>query len=115
MNFNLKGKAETSGYPHYCTNDYLKEKYIAEYFDKEGIQLYKEKIVENPGARADFKRKLNSLWGFFALNCDKTMFKILKSLGGTLTGYVVESLNSLTQVYLPYRCSNKFCWCSRPP
>ncbi len=77
VNFNLKGKAETSGYPHYCTNDILKEKYIAEYLDKEGIQLDKEKIEENAGARADFKRKLNSLWGYFALNSDKTMFKIL--------------------------------------
>ena len=80
MNFNLKGKAETSGYPDYCTTDDLKDKYVQEYFDEEGIKLEKDKIEKNPGARADFKIKLNSLWGFFALNCDKTLFKILYNI-----------------------------------
>ena len=80
VNFNLKGKAETSGYPDYCTTDDLKDKYVQEYFDEEGIKLEKDKIEKNPGARADFKIKLNSLWGFFALNCDKTLFKILYNI-----------------------------------
>ena len=77
VNSNLKGKVEASGYPNHCKNEEDKGKFIKEYFEHEGIILDRENIKINAGARAGFKEKLNSLWGFFALNSDKTLFKII--------------------------------------
>lgn len=42
-----------------------------------GIKLDISKIEKNPGRRQVAKLKANSLWGYFALNTNKTMFKII--------------------------------------
>jgi hypothetical protein len=39
--------------------------------------LEKNKIEKNPGRRQVAKLKANSLWGYFALNTNKVMFKII--------------------------------------
>ena len=59
----LKIKQEASGYPKGCETEEQKQVYVNEYYEHEGIQLEKEKIVRNPGLRALAKLMLNSFWG----------------------------------------------------
>ena len=59
----LRTKQEASGYPDWCITDVDKQKYIDEYFEKEGIQLRDEMIIKNPGRRSTAKLILNSFWG----------------------------------------------------
>lgn len=42
-----------------------------------GVRLRKDKIKKNPGLRSVAKLILNTLWGYFALNTNKTQFKII--------------------------------------
>ena len=77
VNFNLKGKAEASGFPAACTTDQQKDQFIEEFLEKEGVKLDKDNIIFDSGQRTDRKDKLNCLWGFFGLNPEKTFFKIL--------------------------------------
>ena len=59
VNTFLKFKQEASGWPEWCDNDEKKTKYIADYFQNEGIQLDWEAIKKNPGLRALAKLCLN--------------------------------------------------------
>ena len=59
VNTFLKFKQEASGWPEWCDNDEKKRKYIADYFQNEGIQLDWEAIKKNPGLRALAKLCLN--------------------------------------------------------
>ena len=74
INKGLKEKQEASGFPTDCTDP---DAYIREYFDREGVLLDKEKIEKNPGRRQVAKDGLNTLWGYFALNTNKSQFKII--------------------------------------
>ncbi|XP_023017938.1 uncharacterized protein [Leptinotarsa decemlineata] len=60
MNKFVKIKQQASGWPKNCTE---KDKYIEEFFIKEGIELDRSDIVENPGLRSLAKLMLNSFWG----------------------------------------------------
>ncbi|XP_054257051.1 uncharacterized protein LOC128982036 [Macrosteles quadrilineatus] len=85
----LKMKQEASGYPGWCETDEDKNKYIDDYFKKEGVQLEKDKIVKNGGLRSLAKLMLNSFWGKFGqrenqtkatiVRDPKTLFKMLTS------------------------------------
>ena len=63
VNLFLKFKQESSGYPQSVTSETDKAEYIAEYLDKEGIQLDPENIRHNPGLHTVSKNSLNSFWG----------------------------------------------------
>lgn len=65
VNFFLKEKQEASGYPAGCVTEEQKNKYIADYFEKEGIQLAKDKIKWDPVRRTCAKIALNSIWVIF--------------------------------------------------
>lgn len=52
-------KQENSGWPSWCVNDTGKQKYIKDYFEKEGILLNHNKIEKNPGLRSLAKLMLN--------------------------------------------------------
>lgn len=58
----LKIKQEYSGIPEDVSDI---DKYIKEYFQKEGVQLDKSKILKNPSLRQFAKLCLNSFWGKF--------------------------------------------------
>ncbi|XP_054283566.1 uncharacterized protein LOC129000629 [Macrosteles quadrilineatus] len=85
----LKMKQEASGFPGWCETDEDKNKYIDDYFKKEGVQLEKDKIVKNGGLRSLAKLMLNSFWGKFGqrenqtkatiVRDPKTLFKMLTS------------------------------------
>ena len=59
VNFNLKGKTEASGFPADCPSDILKDEFIKEFENKEGVKLDKANIAKNPGVRNEKKAKLN--------------------------------------------------------
>jgi len=65
INTFLQMKQEASGWPSWCKTEDDKQRYIDNYFEKEGIRLDYEKIVKNPGLRALAKLMLNSFWGKF--------------------------------------------------
>lgn len=79
VNLFLKGKQESSGYPNWVKNDDDKNKFIKEFFEKEGILLEKNNIEYNSGKRFVYKLALNSFWGRFGLNANKTQYKVLKN------------------------------------
>ncbi|XP_070546210.1 uncharacterized protein [Ptychodera flava] len=66
INTFLKLKQESSGWPSWCQTEDDQDRYIREYYDREGILLDKTKIHRNPGQRALAKLMLNSMWGKFA-------------------------------------------------
>ena len=59
----LKRKQEASGWPGWCQTDKEKERYFQECKDKEGIELDRDAIEYNAGARTVWKQILNNLWG----------------------------------------------------
>lgn len=59
----LKLKQEASGWPEYCIDEESKAMYIAEFAEKEGIQLDPLNIEVNPSKRNLAKLCANSLWG----------------------------------------------------
>ena len=75
----LKMKAEASGYPPGITTDLLKEKYINDYLLVEGILLDKENIKYNEGMRAIAKLMLNSFWGRFGMQTNKSQYKFIRN------------------------------------
>ena len=77
VNTNLRNKQMASGWPDHVKTEEQKNAYIDNYFKNEGILLDKSKIKKNSGMREIAKLILNSLWGYFALNSNKTKFKIL--------------------------------------
>ena len=77
VNAILKEKVHATGFPDNCITDEQKDAFIQSYYDREGIILEKDKMIKNPGKREIEKLKLNSLWGFFALNSNKAQFKII--------------------------------------
>nr|XP_055068853.1 uncharacterized protein LOC129450248 [Misgurnus anguillicaudatus] len=63
----LQYKQEASGYPAHVVTEQDKQAYIADYFEKEGIQMNPDKISLNPARRSINKLLLNSLWGRFSM------------------------------------------------
>ena len=72
INLWLKLKQQAEGYPSYCKTEEDKPRYIDEYEQKEGIRMDPECIVRNEGMRSLAKLMLNSHWGKFGQNPNKT-------------------------------------------
>ena len=51
INHFLKIKVESSGWPKWCKTAEDKEKYIQDFYEKEGVLLDKDKIHNNPPLR----------------------------------------------------------------
>jgi hypothetical protein len=75
----LKLKQESSGYKAWVQTEDNKDKYTEEYRRAEGIVLDKASIFKNAGQRTLAKLKLNSMWGNFAQNSNKTQTTIVDS------------------------------------
>lgn len=67
----LKIKTEASGFPSWCKTPSDKEKFIQNFYEKEGVLLEPENIEKNPGLRSLSKICLNSIWGKFGERSDK--------------------------------------------
>ncbi|XP_018576210.1 uncharacterized protein LOC108914802 [Anoplophora glabripennis] len=59
----LKLKQQASGLPTDCNSDEKKEKYIKDYFEREGVRLEPKEIEFNPGLRQVGKSVITSFWG----------------------------------------------------
>ena len=68
----LKFKQEASGYPNWCMTEELKKQYVADYQCHEGFCLSAARIVKIDGLRSLCKIMLNSHWGKFGQNPNKS-------------------------------------------
>ena len=72
VNMFLKLKQESSGFPSWVPSEDDKDRYIVDYRRSEGIPLDKASISKISGKRTLAKLKLNSMWGKWAQNQNKT-------------------------------------------
>ena len=79
VNTFLKLKQEASGWPAHCLTQESKKEYINNYLEHEGITLDADKIEKNPGLRTLSKLCLNSFWGRFGMNENKTQTVFYRS------------------------------------
>jgi len=80
VNMFLKLKQESSGYPSWVQSEADKDKYIEDYRGAEGIALDNASISKNAGQRTLVKLKLNSMWGKWAQNQNKTQTTLVTSV-----------------------------------
>ena len=66
INLWLRYKQEADGWPSWVNTEEDKDKYIADFKEREGIELRKDHIKKNPGLRFIAKLFLNTLWGKLA-------------------------------------------------
>ena len=88
INTFLKLKLESSGYPQNVTSETVRQEYIDNFLNHEGILLDKDCIHKNPGLRSLSKLTLTSFYGKLGqrTNMKKTMFvKDIKTLIQVLT------------------------------
>ena len=71
----LKLKEEASGYPEHCTTGHLQREHVRRWNERENIVLHHANIRKNPGQRALAKLMLNSMWGKFGQQTNKTQVK----------------------------------------
>jgi hypothetical protein len=98
----LKMKTEASGFPSHVTTEEQKRIYISNYELNEGVQLDIDNINTNAGMKAISKLFLNSLWGRFGLNSNKTQHKLITEISELYDlflddQYVVKDLNFLNE------------------
>ena len=79
VNCMLKIKQEASGFPSWVQSEEAKDRYVVDYYDKEGIQLDKTNIKPNSGLKALSKLLLNSQWGRYAMQTLKTVCKFVST------------------------------------
>ena len=96
VNTMLKIKQEASGYPTWVQNDTDADKYISNYYTKEGIQLDKSKIVINSGLKALSKFFLKSQWGRYAMQTLKTVSKFVKNIKNCPKFVIINNLKLKT-------------------
>ncbi len=75
----LKVKTESSGLPAGVTTETEVARYIEDFYEREGIRLETDKIVENPGLRSLAKLCLNSLWGHLGMKKNKSKTEYVNS------------------------------------
>ena len=75
----LKLKQESSGFPSWVQSDDDKDRYIEDYRHAEGIALEKAPFSKTFGQRNLAKLKLNSTWGKWARNQNKTQTTTVES------------------------------------
>jgi len=57
-----------------------KKRHVQNFYNLEGILLNEENIKYNPGIRSVMKLILNSLWGKFGMQTNKTQVKFIYKL-----------------------------------
>ena len=102
VNTFLKMKQEASGWPEWVGDDQDKrDQYVQEYLAKEGVQLEPENIQKNPGRRSLAKMMLNSFWGKYGQQGNKSQVE-----GISEPSRLHELLNDDTQIVQTLRVMN---------
>ena len=81
----LKLKQEASGYSSSCTTEEAKDRYIREYFEREGILLEEDNIVPNTALKSFAKSTLCVLWGKISERSCLKQTEIIKNREDLLT------------------------------
>ena len=77
VNTFLKLNQEANGWPMEVGEDPEKRsEYVANYLRHEGVELYANNIAKNPGKRSTAKMMLNSFWGKFGQQPNKTQVNL---------------------------------------
>lgn len=74
----VKMKQQASGWPEECITDKQKQAYVAEFLQRENVQLEFAEIVKNPGLRSMAKLMLNSFWGKFGQRENQSKTAIIR-------------------------------------
>lgn len=74
----FKIKQQSLDFPAWCTTEELKNQNIANYKEREGIELDYDKIKKNPSACAGAKLELNNAWGYFGQDPNKAETEIVQ-------------------------------------
>ncbi|GFT70355.1 uncharacterized protein NPIL_332041 [Nephila pilipes] len=96
----LKIKQESNGWPRECSSDEEKQEYISEYERKEGIKLNPLQIAKNPGRRQVAKLALNSFWGRWGMNLNKTKLSYVNSVPD-FNRYLSDPTKNIKDIFLP--------------
>jgi len=105
----LKLKQESSGFPSWFHSEDDKDNYIEDYRREERIALQKASISKNSGHRNLAKIKLQTIWGKWAQNQNKTQTTIVdseKEIYELLTSPGTE----VTNLILPNNEVSWVCW-----
>ena len=68
----LKIKQESAGYPAWADTPDKQAQYCTNYEEHQGIALDPDRLLKNPGRKATAKLMLNSFWGKFGENLNKS-------------------------------------------
>lgn len=79
VNFFLRLKQESSGWPSWVKTSEDQRRYIQDYLKHEGISFRHKNIKKNPGLRAVAKLCLNSLWGEFVMKTDRLVTEFVNN------------------------------------
>jgi hypothetical protein len=77
VNTFLKIKQEAAGFPKWVISEEDKRNYIKNFYEKEKVLLDYDSIKENNGLKSIAKLMLNSQWGRYAMNTQKTQSKFI--------------------------------------
>ena len=75
----LKLKTQSSGFPSDLVTDEMKDQFIIDYKNREGIDLEPSEMEKNPGMRFISKLMLNSLYGKLGQRPNQPITKVVKS------------------------------------
>lgn len=105
----LKIKQEADGWPSWVKTEDDKDRYIEDFYDREGIRLDRDKIVKNPALRFIAKLFLNTLWGklaqrpnqkqTFVCNTVNDYWKLAKNEEMVVTGELMVNEDTLIMSY----------------
>lgn len=75
----MRMKAQATGFPDHVVTQSDKDRFVREYYEKQGILLDVEKIVKNPSLRLISKLHLNAAWGKFVQQSNLIQTTYVKS------------------------------------
>jgi len=112
----MKYKEEASGWPDNVVTDEEKKTHVENFYKMEGILLNADNIKHNPGIRSVMKLILNSLWGKFGMQTNKTQVKFISKLKEWYemvesSEYTIQDINlEIPEILTVYYTCNKKCF-----
>ena len=100
VNTFLQIKQQASGFPNWVKTHQDKEQYVNDFYKHEGIMLNINDIAVNPGLKALSKLLLNSQWGRYAMQTNKTQAKFITN-AAELNRYFLNKQYLIKDVIFP--------------
>ena len=79
IKFLFKTKQESAGWPSWCISEEDKQKFIHDFYEKTGIKLEYARILKNPALYIMSKLQMNSTFGKFIQDPNKTQNSIVQT------------------------------------